>query len=575
MPLSVAKRLSLGELTPTAMTLQIADRTLAHPASILEDVLIKVEKFVFPVDFVVINIKEDKQVPLLLGRPFFATGAALIDVKKGELTLRVRDEAVHFNLNHSLKLPEISSVDCEIVETKIPVSFELTIDCNFHNSMNENEMNFQYLEHLEVEILNSKFKLKDLVFSVGENNTEKSINYEEKVAEENKISEGLILKELSEHLKYAFLQAEKGKPVIISAGLARVEDQKLLETLRKYKEAIAWSIEDLKGISPSIYMHNIPLGENTRSSMEHQRRLNPVMKEVVRKEVPKWLNAGFIYAISDSPWVRPVHLVRKKGGFTVIKNEKDGLIPTRTVTRWRVCLDYKKLNTATRKDYYPLLFIGQMLDRLARHSHYCFLDGYFGYNQIVIALEDQDKSTLTCPYGTFAFGRMPFGLCNAPATFQRFMMSIFSDLVEEVMEIFMDDFSVYGSSFKVCLKNLETVLQRCQDKNLSLNWEKCHFMVTKGIVLGHKIFAAGLEVDQEKIVVIKTLMSPTTVKGIRSFLGHVGFYRRFIKDFSKISKPLCRLLEKDAKFDFNESCRFEFEEIKSILVSAPIMLTPD
>ena len=179
-----------------------------------------------------------------------------------------------------------------------------------------------------------------------------------------------------------------------------------------------------------------------------------------------------------------------------------------------------------------------------------------------LALEDQDKSTFTCPYVTFAFRRMPFGLCNAPATFQRCMMSIFSNLVEEVMEIFMDDFSVYGSSFEDCLKNLETVLQRCQDKNLALNWEKCHFMIIEGIVLGHKISTDGLEIDQAKIVVIKTLMSPTIVKGIRSFLGHVGFYRRFIKDFSKISKPLCRLLEKDAKFDFDESYRSAFEEIK-------------
>ena len=155
------------------------------------------------------------------------------------------------------------------------------------------------------------------------------------------------------------------------------------------------------------------------------------------------------------------------------------------------------------------------------------------------------------------------------------MMSIFSDLVKEVMEIFMDDFSVYGSSFEDCLKNLETVLQKCQDKNLALNWEKCHFMVTKGIVLGHKISAVGLEVDQAKIVVIKTLISPIIVKGIRSFLGHARFYKRFIKDFSKISRPLCRLLEKDANFDFDESCRSTFEEIKSRLISAPIMLTPD
>ena len=332
MPMSVAKRLSLGELTPTAMTLQMTDRTLAHLEGILEDVLIKVGKFVFPVDFVVIKIKEDKQVSLLLGRPFLATGATLIDMKKEELTLRVGDEAVHFNLNHNLKQPEFSSADCKIVETEIPVSSELITDCNYQNSMNENEMNFQYLENLEVEILNSNFKLKDSVFSVGENSAEKSNSYEEKVVEENKSSEGLILKELPEHLKYAFFQPEKGKPIIISARLTRLEEQKLLKTLIKYKEAIAWSIEDLKGISPSICMHKILLEENARTFIEHQRRLNPVMKEVVIKEVLKCLNAGFIYAISYSSWVNPVHVVPKKGGFTIIRDEKNELIPIRTVT---------------------------------------------------------------------------------------------------------------------------------------------------------------------------------------------------------------------------------------------------
>ena len=151
------------------------------------------------------------------------------------------------------------------------------------------------------------------------------------------------------------------------------------------------------------------------------------------------------------------------------------------------------------------------------------------------------------------------------------MMSMFSDLVEKAMEIFIDDFLVYGSSFKHCSKNLETVLQRCQGKNPAVNWEKFHFMATEGIVLGHKIFATGLEVDQAKVYVIKTLRPPTTVNGIRSFLGHASFYRRFIKGFSKISKPLCRLLEKDENFDFDESCRSEFEEIKSRLVTSPII----
>ena len=322
-------------------------------------------------------------------------------------------------------------------------------------------------------------------------------------------------------------------------------------------------------------MHKILLNDDVRTYIEHQRRLNLVMKDVVRKEVLKWLNAGFIYAILDSSWVSPVHVVPKNGGFTMIRNEKNELIPTRTVTGWRVCIAYRKLNSATRKDHFPFPFIDQMLDRLAGHPHFCFLDGYSGYNQIAIAPEDQEKTTFTCPFGTFAFRRMSFGLCNAPATFQRCMMSIFSDLAEEVMEIFMDDFTVYGSSFENCLHNLGTVLHRCQDKNLALNWEKFHFMVKEGIVLGHMISTTRLEVDKANVSIIKNLMPLTTVKGIRSFLGHAGFYRRFIKDFSKVARPLCRLLEKDTKFKFDESCQRSFEEIKSRLVEAPIMQKPD
>ena len=236
------------------------------------------------------------------------------------------------------------------------------------------------------------------------------------------------MKELPSHLKYAFLEPEGAKPVIISAALNKNEEQQLLKILRKYKKAIVWSIEDLKGISPSICMHKILLNDDAKTLVEHQKRLNPVMKNVVKKEVLKWLNAGFIYAISDSPWVSPLHVVPKKGGFTVIRNERNELIPKRTVIGWRVCIDYRKLNTATRKDHFSLPFIDKMLDRLAGHPHFCFLDGYSGYNQIAFALEDQEKTTFTCPYGTFAFRRMSFGLCNALATFQRCMMSMLSDL---------------------------------------------------------------------------------------------------------------------------------------------------
>ena len=205
-------------------------------------------------------------------------------------------------------------------------------------------------------------------------------------------------------------------------------------------------------------MHKILLEENAKTSIEHQRRLNPVMKEVARKEVLKWLNGGFICAISDSPWVIPVHVVPKKGGFIVIRNEKNDLIPTRTVIGRRVCIDYRKLNTAIRNYHYHLPFVDQMLESLARYPHYCFLNGYYGYKKIAIAPKDKKNTTFTCPYGTFALRRMPFGLCNAPTTFSRCMISMFSDLVDESMEIFMDDSLVYVSSFGKCLENVEMVL---------------------------------------------------------------------------------------------------------------------
>ncbi|GJV21323.1 reverse transcriptase domain-containing protein [Tanacetum coccineum] len=165
---------------------------------------------------------------------------------------------------------------------------------------------------------------------------------------------------------------------------------------------------------------------------------------------------------------------------TVVTNDENELVPTRLVTGWRVCIDYRKLNEATRKDHFPLPFMDQMLERLAGNEYYCFLDGFSGYFQIPIDPKDQEKTTFTCPYGTFAYRRMPFGLCNAPGTFQRCMMAIFHDMIEKTMEVFMDDFSVFGNSFSTCLTNLDKMLKRCEDTNLALNWEKSHFMVKEG-----------------------------------------------------------------------------------------------
>nr|GEU84657.1 reverse transcriptase domain-containing protein [Tanacetum cinerariifolium] len=305
----------------------------------------------------------------------------------------------------------------------------------------------------------------------------------------------LELKPLPDNLEYVFLEEPNFLPVIILSQLSTEKKNKLISLL-----------EDKKPV------------------VQKQKRLNPNMQEVFKKEIVKFLDIGIIYPIADSPWVSPIHRVPKKGGITVVTNKNDKLVSTRTVTCWRVCIDYRKLNKATAKDHFPLPFMDQMLERLAGNK-YCFLDGFLGYFQIPIDPNDQEKTTFTCPFGTYTYRRMPFGLCNAPATFQRCMLAIFHDMIEELVEVFMDDFFVFGNSFEVCLNNLDKMLQCCKDAHLVLNWEKCHFMVKEGIMLRHKVSSTGLKVDKAKIDVISKLPPSVNIKSIRSFLRHAVYYR--------------------------------------------------
>jgi hypothetical protein len=266
--------------------------------------------------------------------------------------------------------------------------------------------------------------------------------------------------------------------------------------------------------------------------MDHQRRLTHAMREVVKKEVNKLLDARIIYPVPHSEWVSPVHCVLKKRGLTVVKNEKNELVPQITMTGWWMCIDYRKLNKATKKDHFPLPFIDEMLERLANHAYFCFLDGYTGFMQIPIHSDDQHKTTFTFPYGTFAYRRMSFGLCNTPTSFQHCLMAVFLEIVEEIVEVFMDIFSIDVKAFMDCLANLDKVLTGCGEVDLVLNWEKCHFMVKQGIVFRHVISERGIKVDKAKVEMVEQLPPSMDVKFLRSFLGHAEFYRRFIKDFS-------------------------------------------
>nr|GEW78351.1 reverse transcriptase domain-containing protein [Tanacetum cinerariifolium] len=484
--LSIRKKNSLPELTPTQMTLELADRSITHPKGVAEDVFVKVGKFHFPTDFVVVEFESDPRVPLILGRSFLRTSRTLIDVYGDEITFRVNDESITFNLNqtmrYSLTYDDISMNRVDVIDIACEEFVQDVLDFQYNPksssptlvsddliSQNDvrkvpivksssptltpfGESDF-FLEEIEdflnddsipIGIENSVYDPEgDILF------LEKLLNEDPfqlplmdlKLVEESKEKSSveeppeLELKELSSHLEYVFLE----------------DSNKLQE------------ISDIKGIDPRFYTHKILMEDDYKPAIQSQRMVNPKIHDVIKEEVIKLLDSGMIYPISDSPCVSSINCVPIKGGMTVVAIENNELIPTRLVTGWR------------------------MLERLAGNEFYCFLDGFLGYFQIPIDPQDQEEITFTCPYRTFAYRRMPFGLCNAP---------------------------------------------------------------------GHKISKSSIKVDRAKVDVIVKLPHPTTVKGVRSFLGYAGFYRRFILDFSKIAKPMTNLLEKETPFVFSKLLKF-------------------
>nr|GEU69062.1 hypothetical protein [Tanacetum cinerariifolium] len=473
MPFSVWKILSLHDLTPTCMTLEPTDRSISRPVGVAEDVYVK-------------------------------TGRDLIDVFEGESTLQVGKEAITFNLDQTLRYSanysdmtakRINVIDmaCEEYSQEVLGFFDTISSGNptpfydlivsttsltlnpFRNSdflleevdaflaIEDDPTSFEFYQPYldpEGDILLLEAFLNDDPSSPPPSQG----NYLTEVCKELKICEAksdkssvdeppaVELKDLPPHLEYAFLEGDDKLSVIIAKDLSVEEKTALITVLNSHKRAITWKLSDIKGIDPEFYTHKILMEEDFELEVQHQRRVNPKIHDVIKQEVIKLLETGLIYPISNSPWVRPVHCVPKKGGFTVVENEDNELIPTRLVTGWRVCIDYRKLNEETRKDHFPL---------------------------------------------------------------------------------------------------------------------------PEGIVLDHKISKHGIEVDKDKVDVITKLPHPTTVKGIRSFLGHAGFYHRFIKDFSKMARPMTRLLEKDTPFIFSQECVKAFQTLKKKLIEAPILIALD
>nr|GFA92955.1 reverse transcriptase domain-containing protein [Tanacetum cinerariifolium] len=429
MPLSIWKKLRLPSLNDTKMVLELADRTISKPTGVAENVFVKVGKFYFPADFVILDFVADPRVPLILRRPFLSTAHALINVYEvlgftDDVSTEVSSPSYEPIVSSSLQnLTPFDATDFLLLEEAdafIAIDDE-PISSNIDATYYDPEGDILILEAL---LNNDPEPLSNQKYFFSTLHKDLKVIEPKTQPEEDEPPE-VELKEFPPHLEYAFLGNNGEWPVIKAKDLSPNEKTNLINVLKTRKKAIAWKLTDIKD---------------------------------------------------------------------------------------------------------------QMLERLAGNEYYCFLDGFFGYFQILIDPKDQEKTMFTCPYGTFAYKRMPFGLCNAPGTFQRCMMAIFHDMIERTME--------------------------------------SHFMVKEGIVLGHQISKKGIEVDRAKIEVMSKLPHPTTVKGIRSFLGHAGFYHRFIKDFSKISRPMTHLLEKNSPFIFSNECIQAFKTLKDKLTEAPILIAP-
>nr|GEX17123.1 reverse transcriptase domain-containing protein [Tanacetum cinerariifolium] len=406
--------------------LELVDQSITRPKGVAEDVFVKVGKFDFPTDFVVVDFEADPRVPLILGRSFLRIGRSVIDVCGEEINLRVNDESVTFNLNlttrHSSTYDDLSVNQVNIIDVAREEFAQKILGFSNNSSGGNPTSTFEpILSDFSSSLTpfeGSDFILEEIDAYLKDESVSSKIDHANFKAKSS-IEEPpeLKLKEIPSHLEYAYLEGVDKLPVIIAKDLKVDEKKALLKFLKSHKRAIAWKITDIKGIDPRFCIHKILIEEDYKPVVQSQRWVSPKIHKVIKKEVIKLLDAGKIYPISDSPWVSPIYCVPKKGGITVVENENNELIPTRLVTGWRVCIDYRKLSDATRKDHFPTPFMDQVLERLARNEFYCFLDGFSSYFQIPINPPDLEKTTFTSTYGTFAYRRMPFGLCNAPGTF--------------------------------------------------------------------------------------------------------------------------------------------------------------
>ena len=346
------------------------------------------------------------------------------------------------------------------------------------------------------------------------------------------------------------------REIRISSSLSHDERSRLIDLLKSYLDVFAWSYEDMPGLDPTIVQHHLPILPHARPVKQKLRRLHPRWSLQVKEEIQKQLSVGFLSVVEYLEWLANVVPVPKKNG------------------KVRVCVDFRDLNKASPKDDFPLPHIDMLVDSTAGHPMLSFMDGYSGYNQILMAPEDMEKTSFITEWGTYCYRVMPFGLKNAGATYQRAATTLFHDMMHKDVEVYVDDMIVKSQGRADHLAALQRFFERIRQFRLRLNPKKCSFGVTSGKLLGHIVSERGIEVDPEKTKAILDMPAPKTEKEIRGFLGRLQYISRFIARLTNICEPIFRLLRKNQPTVWNDDCQCAFEKIKECLLSPPVLVPP-
>ncbi|XP_057775222.1 uncharacterized protein LOC130994205 [Salvia miltiorrhiza] len=349
---------------------------------------------------------------------------------------------------------------------------------------------------------------------------------------------------------------EDPRPTYISALLTVDEEYSYIELLKEFKDIFAWSYKEMPGLSSKIVVHHLAVRKDARPVKQAQRRFRPELVPLIEAEVNKLIDVGFIREVKYPTWISSIVPVRKKNG------------------QIRVCVDFRDLNEACPKDDFPLPIAELMIDATTGHEALTFMDGSSGYNQILMSPNDEELTAFRTPKGIYCYKVMPFGLKNVGTTYQRAMHKIFDDILHKNVECYVDDLVVKSKKRSDHLQDLRMVFERLRKHQLKMNPLKCAFGVKSGKFLGFIVRHQGIEIEQAKIDAIIKMPEPQNIHDLKSLQGKLAYLRRFISNLAGRCQPFSQIMKKGIPFEWDESCKSAFKNIKSYLMQPPVLAAP-